>query len=260
MSYIVYFLVVLLANTIGAIAGMGGGIIIKPVLDAIDLHNLLVINFYSVASVFTMAIISLHHQFRGGFQIENKRIFAISMGSILGGMSGSYLFRFLIRFFRNQAETQLVQIILTLSLLGFVVVHTLKEMKSFHFKSAFSFFLATFFLGLTSSLLGIGGGPINVSILVLLFNLSMKQATVYSILTLFFSQMSALASKLLTTNIYAFDLKYLIAIIPAALIGGAIGSTLNQRFSEKRISQFFLITTFGVILLNFRNAIHLLLQ
>lgn len=35
MKGFIYFIVIILANTVGAISGMGGGVIIKPVLDSV---------------------------------------------------------------------------------------------------------------------------------------------------------------------------------------------------------------------------------
>lgn len=40
-----YFIVIILANTVGSLSGMGGGVIIKPVLDAIGAHSVGTISF-----------------------------------------------------------------------------------------------------------------------------------------------------------------------------------------------------------------------
>ncbi len=55
---LIYPIVILIANTIGAISGMGGGVIIKPALQIFDLDSVLIINFYSSVAVFTMSITS----------------------------------------------------------------------------------------------------------------------------------------------------------------------------------------------------------
>ena len=49
---ILYFLVIIVANAIGAVSGMGGGVIIKPVLDFIAWDNVATISFYSSLSQF----------------------------------------------------------------------------------------------------------------------------------------------------------------------------------------------------------------
>ena len=40
-----YFFVIVIANTIGAISGMGGGVLIKPTFDLIGAHSVVAISF-----------------------------------------------------------------------------------------------------------------------------------------------------------------------------------------------------------------------
>ena len=70
------------------------------------------------------------------------------------------------------------------------------------------------FLGSFSTFLGIGGGPINVSLLIFCFGLTMKDATVYSIITIFFSQLAKLVEIGLSEGYQAYDLTFLWVIIP----------------------------------------------
>ena len=52
MLYIIYTLVILTATSLGAVAGLGGGVIIKPLLDLVGAHDAATINIYSsVASL-----------------------------------------------------------------------------------------------------------------------------------------------------------------------------------------------------------------
>ena len=45
MIGIIYFLVIILANSVGAVSGMGGGVIIKPVMDFFHFHDVASISF-----------------------------------------------------------------------------------------------------------------------------------------------------------------------------------------------------------------------
>lgn len=58
MVEIIYFLIIIIASGLGSISGMGGGIIIKPLMDSFGYHSVSDIAFYSSFSVFIMAIIS----------------------------------------------------------------------------------------------------------------------------------------------------------------------------------------------------------
>ena len=47
MVLILYGFVVFLATLLGSFVGLGGGVIIKPVLDVINAHSLTEISFFS---------------------------------------------------------------------------------------------------------------------------------------------------------------------------------------------------------------------
>ncbi len=53
MIGLIYFVVIVLANTVGAISGMGGGVLIKPILDLIGAHSVAGISFYGSLSIRT---------------------------------------------------------------------------------------------------------------------------------------------------------------------------------------------------------------
>ena len=90
--YLMYCAVIVCATGLGAIAGLGGGVIIKPLLDLIGVHDATSIGIYSSVAVFTMCIISLAKQARSGFSFDGKVIVAISAGSLLGGILGETIF------------------------------------------------------------------------------------------------------------------------------------------------------------------------
>ncbi|AMB93952.1 sulfite exporter TauE/SafE family protein [Aerococcus sanguinicola] len=260
MLYLLYFIVILFSNTVGAVSGMGGGVIIKPALDAIGAHPLNVIGFFSSAAVFTMSIVSIIKQVRGGFQISWQRLLAIAFGSIIGGRLGDTIFNILMSLYNNPDKVQLIQIIITIITLGLSIWYTYDpSRKQLRLAGLFSFFLASLALGVLSTLLGIGGGPMNVALFIALFGASTKQATVYSIITIFFSQLSKLTSIVLAGSVAAGSTSFLLVILPAAVIGGYIGSALNQRMTNKAVNRTYLIITASVILLNIVNGVRLFL-
>lgn len=252
--YLIYFIIIIFANTIGAISGMGGGVIIKPVFDTVAFHTLTEITFYSSVAVLTMSVASTIKQFKNGVKIKVKEAIAISFGSILGGVLGNKLFVYLQEFFNNEGAVQLIQIVLTVSSLLLVLGYTLLASKTCHFKSLSSYVLVGTFLGSFSTLLGIGGGPINVTLLIVCFGLSMKKATVYSIITIFFSQLAKLIEISLTTGFSNYDLSFLWVIIPAAIIGGYLGGYASGKVSNHLVSKIFVSVVFLVIVINLVNG------
>lgn len=256
--YIIYFLIIVLANTVGAISGMGGGVIIKPVMDAFAFHPLAAITFYSCVAVFTMSIASTYKQLKNGFKIEWPKAIAISIGSVFGGVLGNKLFTSLLTYFGDQKQVQLLQIVLTVLSLILVLVYTLKSIKTYKLTHLVAYFAIGLFLGGFSTLLGIGGGPINVSLLIFCFSLTMKEATIYSIVTIFFSQLAKLVETGTTTGYSIFDLSLLVAIIPAAIIGGYLGGYFSGKVSEEKVSKIFIAVVVLVIVINVVNGVMLI--
>lgn len=94
-------------------------------------------------------------------------------------------------------------------------------------------------LGTISVFLGIGGGPLNVSLLLWLMSFTMKEAAVYSIATIFFSQLSKLGSMYLSGALLSFNLTILPYIMVAAIMGGYLGTLINQHLTNQRIEQLY---------------------
>lgn len=132
--FLIYFAVILFATTVGALSGMGGGVIIKPVLDAVGAHALNSVNFYSSVSIFVMSIVSVIKQVGGGMRVSISAIVSIAAGSIVGGSLGNILFNYLFTFFSNQSSVQMVQIVITVILLALVLWYLRFEMKPLNLK------------------------------------------------------------------------------------------------------------------------------
>ncbi len=258
MIYFIYFVVIFLSNTLGAVSGMGGGIIIKPVLDMLNYHSLISITFYSSVAVFTMAIASTYKQYKNGIQVNWKNSLFVSLGSLIGGSLGDKLLHTFISFFHSEETVIAIQSIILILTLLLVLFYGKFSSFSFHFHSISSYFIVGIILGSFSTFLGIGGGPINVAILMLFFGLDMKESTVYSIITIFFSQLSKLSSTFLTTGFHPFDLSFLAIIIPAALFGGYLGGHLSNKLHSRQVHLLFHLIVVLVILINVYNLLQVL--
>lgn len=250
---LIYFITIFLSNTVGALSGMGGGVIIKPVLDFLGFHSLNSIAFYSSVAVFVMSISSTYKQYQNGVQIEWKKAASISFGSLVGGMLGDSLLNQAIALAPNEEKVQLIQYIIMLVTLVLVLLYNQFSNWHLHLNGLSIFLIVGLGLGILSTFLGIGGGPINVACLILFFGMDIKSATVYSIITIFFSQLAKLGNIGLTTGFAVFDLTMLWAIIPAALFGGYVGGLFSKKLSQQRVAQIYSLVVFLVILLNMYN-------
>ena len=256
---ILYFVIIVLANSIGAISGMGGGVIIKPALDLVAQSPLSAINFYSSFAVFVMAIVSTAKQIRGGARVEVGRTLMLSLSAVIGGRLGDETFRLLSLWLASK-QVNLIQIVLTLITLIWALRYAEPRAQAFKYRYPWLVNgLVGLALGWLATLLGIGGGPINVALLVFCFNFEIKLATVYSIVIIFFSQLSKLVSGLPHLAQDQVDLTLLPYIVVAAICGGFIGASLNRRFSERAVLQLYRVVVVGVIALNAFNGIRLLI-
>nr|WP_315527884.1 sulfite exporter TauE/SafE family protein [Carnobacterium maltaromaticum] len=258
MIGIIYFLVIILANTIGAISGMGGGVLIKPIFDFMGYHPIAAISFYSSVAVFMMSIVSTTKQLTSGRQFNWKIIVGVSTSAIIGGVLGNGVFELLLYLLKNDSVVQLIQIMLTMISLLFAYCYSKYNWKSYHLNHVNWYILCGITLGFLASLLGIGGGPINVSLLMLMFSLPIKDATVYSICTIFFSQLAKLISIFISGSYLAFDLSLLGYIVPAAIIGGLLGARLSHKLSQESVSKVFQFVIILVLMINLYNGFKLL--
>lgn len=255
---IIYFLVIILANTVGAISGMGGGVIIKPVMDTLHFHPLAAISFYSSVAVFTMSIVSTLRQMKNGLTLKIPIALFVSLGSVIGGVIGNTTFDTLLKLLSDEKYVQIIQILLTVLTLAFAFFYTkFGEERSYNLSHPLWYVLVGLFLGFISTLLGIGGGPINVALLMLCFGIPIKEATVYSIITIFFSQAAKLVTIAQTTGFGGFDLAILFYVIPAAIIGGFVGALISGKISSDRVTQIYQVVILFVLLLNIWNGIRL---
>lgn len=157
--FFIYFITAICATTLGSLAGLGGGVIIKPILDALGDYNLSTVGVLSSITVFSMAFIATIKQFKSGFKI-NLSIVTLAIGSILGGGIGKKAFDIFLTLFDNESYGKGIQaIILTILLVLVLQKNSLPKYKIINISVVF---LVGLLLGGIASFLGIGGGPINV--------------------------------------------------------------------------------------------------
>lgn len=255
MIIAIYSLVILAATTLGAFVGLGGGVIIKPVLDFIGAEPRMQVDFLSAVAVFTMSIVSTAKQIRNKVSFEKSIILFIAFGSIAGGFLGSYCMDILSGII-EQGVIRCIQAFALAILLTAVSIYVAKDRKSFRIKNNFAIVIVGLSLGFIASFLGIGGGPINVAVLTLFFSMNVKESAVYSVAVIFFSQLSKLITIFASSGIqpYAHQWKTLIFILPAAVLGGIIGAKFNRKFDDKIIRKTFVGVMILLIILNVYNG------
>ena len=90
---ILFFIVSFLASIIGAICGIGGGVIIKPVLDLCGLASVSTISFLSGCTVLSMSCYSVARNLSSGeSRVDMKTGTPLALGGAVGGILGKQMF------------------------------------------------------------------------------------------------------------------------------------------------------------------------
>lgn len=252
---LLYGVVVLVATLLGAFVGLGGGVVIKPVLDVIGAHPLEQISFLSSCAVFAMSVTSMAKHIRNKTPIQASVVLLVAAGSVAGGICGNSLFSLAMG---NSGRPELIKGIQSAILAAFlacVILSVVVKHRTFHVANPPAILFSGFLLGTAASFLGIGGGPINVAFLTLFFSFSMKDAAVYSVAVIFFSQCSSLITTGIKTGFAGYDLKILLIVIPCAVAGGFLGSVLNRKCRESFIQKVFVLSVSAVACLSLYNAV-----
>lgn len=252
---IIYFLVALFSTILGSSAGLGGGIIIKPVLDSLGDYALPTINLLSSSTIFIMSIVTVFYQLKKKDKINPKNTIVVATGSVVGGIIGQKLMSFILSKDINIDLINNIQSIIIIILLisVFLYMRNKDNIKSYKINNILAIGLLGLFLGAISAFLGIGGGPINVAAFTILFSMTANEAARNSILVIFFSQGSKIISIAVTTGFSSYNLDMLPYMLVGGVLGGIIGYKINKDVSEKSIIKIFNSVTLSIILLNLYN-------
>ena len=240
---VLYFFIVLAATTVGAIAGVGGGVLIKPTLDALGHYNVETIGVLSSIAVLAMAVVATARRFIQGLKID-KKITLLVAGAIAGGFVGKEVFYLLL----TAIEGPVVKIIQSILIALLMVIILFKnKLPRYCIENMIGVFAVGLILGTLASFLGIGGGPVNVAVLYLLLNMDIKKAAVGSIFIILLAQASKILTISISEGLGSYDIKMLWYMIPAGITGGLLGSWLHNKIGEKSIHTLFDITV-GVVI------------
>jgi uncharacterized membrane protein YfcA len=254
-----FLLIACAASAIGAISGIGGGIIIKPVLDILSGQGPVEINLLSGSMVFTMSLVSLLRSRGAGVKLEPKRGTALAGGAALGGAAGKLLFSAALRFFSHTALIGIIQS-LVLMLLTLIVLFYLKKKKTLRPRNIrhipFCVFIGLL-LGMVSAFLGIGGGPINIMVISYFLSMDSKTAALHSLYTIFLSQAASFLLMFAEGGIPLVNPFFIAAMVSGGIGGGLIGSRIVRVLSNDQVDRLFSLVLTLVILLSAYNMVRL---
>ncbi|MCC8161191.1 MAG: sulfite exporter TauE/SafE family protein, partial [Oscillospiraceae bacterium] len=231
-------IIAFLSTVVGAIVGVGGGLIIRPMLGFFDVTKGLA-SFSSAACVFCMGIVSLITTVKKGAKIQLRETVVLAAGSICGAFAGGACIRFV-----SGEFIKIGYIFAMVFVLACMAARS--RLPRIKLKNPLLQFLTGTVTGGLSGFFGIGGGPFQMTALLLLFDLPPKEAAVQSI----FITLLTTASSLIQYAVSGYwDFSLAVYMIPMAVIGGFIGGLLNRKFNNKYVSILFNATVLFIIIM-----------
>lgn len=257
MAYIVIVLVCFLSSVIGAICGIGGGVIIKPVLDATGIMEVTTISFLSGCTVLSMSVVSMYKNMKAKRDFVFDKVFAtvLALGGVVGGLAGKEIYQRVISSLSDSSRVGSIQAFVLMLVTAGTLVYTIfkNRIHTHHLESKAVVFIIGVVLGIMSSFLGIGGGPINLVVLFFFFSMATKQAAMYSIYVIMFSQIASLISTIVKGNVPPFEPTILAVMIASGVLGGLVGSKINKKIDNQTVDKLFMGAMAVIICINIYN-------
>ena len=250
------FAVCLAASTIGGVCGIGGGVVIKPLLDATGIMSVTTLSFLSGLTVLAMAVVNVYKN-RKNKAIDVKRSLPLGIGAAIGGVLGKQAFQSLKAAVGSDQLVGLVQsLLLAVLVVGtFLYVRNKSRIVTKSIQNPWLCAAVGAALGVLSSFLGIGGGPMNLAVLYYFFSMETKQAAINSILVILLSQLASLGMTLVSGTVPAFDWGVLIAMASAGILGGLFSAKLQKKLSSEKVDVMFQILLVVIFLICCYNAV-----
>ncbi|UOQ48169.1 sulfite exporter TauE/SafE family protein [Gracilibacillus caseinilyticus] len=255
MVIIICFVIGLLSAMVGSIVGLGGGVILVPVL--LILHTTTGLFQWADAStivgisliVMIFTAMSSTYAYAKSNRIDYTSGIYFIVGSVPGGILGSWLNQFV--------QTDLFSVYLGIFMLLIFLIFLFKKsapspvanekvhhsskiirevwLGSRSYRYSFSPLIAcgiAFLVGILSGFFGIGGGSLMVPAMILFFHFPPHIATATSMFMILALSMVSSVTHIALGHI---EWSYVWAFIPGAWLGGVFGAKLNQKMSSKAV-------------------------
>ena len=254
----IFFAVSILSSIAGSICGIGGGVIIKPVLDAVGVMSVSSISFLSGCTVLAMSVVSVYKNIRAKpAKLNVRTATGLAIGAAAGGVMGKSMFQMLKSAVGNETLVGMTQAIVLIVITLGTLIYTIYK-KKIHTKQYTQIWLCLvigILLGIMSSFLGIGGGPINLVVLAYFFSMSTKEAALSSLYIIMFSQITSLVQTCATGTIPDIKISYFLAMVIGGILGGTLGSKVNKKIDEDGVNKLFIALMIVIVGINIYNAV-----
>lgn len=239
------------ASVIGAVCGIGGGVLIKPMLDAFGVMSVTDISFLSGCTVLTMSCYAVVKGcLSGDSLLDLKTGTPLAVGAAIGGAAGKSLFQILSGMFSGFNQVGAVQAACLLAITLGTMIYTINKnnIQTLRLTNTPACATIGLLLGILSAFLGIGGGPINLVVLYYFFSMDTKTAAQNSLYIILFSQLTSFFLTVFTQNIPDVNMIMPILMVLGGLLGGIVGRYINKKIEARTVERLF-AGLMGIIIL-----------
>lgn len=238
-------LIGIFVGTISGFFGVGGGMILVPLLMTIGFDIKAAIGISVVQMVFS-AVYGSYLNYRKGNLVLNEGIW-VGVGGILGGILGAGCTDAL-------SKETLEYIFLTLVVFALFRIAFSQpydpNREEGHF-SSLTLFVIGFGIGIIAMMLGVGGSVMLTPILVGFLHFSSKKAATAGLFFVVFSAISGLVYKLTAGTFLDLSLDFgtVLSVAVAALIGSWIGVWLKDKVQDHHHKRYLIFMYLVILLL-----------
>ncbi len=262
MTYIIFFIVSILASIVGAICGVGGGVFMKPALDAVGVLPVNTITFLSTCTVISMTsynVISaaINSKSKNESLINWNLTTWLAIGSAVGGIIGKIIYTNIKNSFKNPDMVGGYQALALFIAVFFTLLYTLnkKKIKSMTITNPITLTLLGFTLGTISSFVGIGGGPMNLAVLFFFLSMPTKVAAQNSLYMILVSQVASLVMTFIKGGVPQEFMTpgnsgiwiMLIGMMICGIYGGVIGKKINKKLPSETVDKLFVFLIYVIM-------------
>ncbi|SHM93206.1 sulfite exporter TauE/SafE family protein [Gracilibacillus kekensis] len=258
MDIIICLVIGLFSAMLGSIVGLGGGVILVPILLILHATTPLfdwanastIVGISLIIMIFTA--MSSTYAYGKAKRIDYKSGLYFIAGSLPGGVLGAWLNQFV--------ETDMFSLFLGIFMLLIFAIFLFKKTpasseksldgknswyrvtrkvtigeKTYHY--AFNPVIAisiAFIVGMLSGFFGIGGGSLMVPAMILFFHFPPHIATATS---MFMILALSMVSSITHISLGHIEWRYVWAFIPGAWFGGILGARVNQHLSSNAVEK-----------------------
>jgi uncharacterized membrane protein YfcA len=234
MLYLFLLLVVgITAGFIGALLGLGGGIIIVPSLTLIPYFHMTIHQAIAISMTGVLAT-----SLGGTSRFLSQGLTDLKLGTLLmlGTTSGAITGSLLSHALKSNVLEMIFPVVLFYASYEMLKSQSREDEKNVDHKHPVISVVLAFFAGVFAGVFGVGGGAINVSVMHLLMNAPMKVATATSNFMIGPTASSAAFVYLLkgAINLYA-----VVPVVIGVFTGARIGSGVLKRINAVLLKRIF---------------------